>query len=45
MLDNTLVCNLAEFGRTPRVNRPAAAITGRNAGPATLPAAASREAG
>jgi len=40
MLDDTLVCNLAELAERRRSIPPADAITGRECGPSALPAAA-----
>jgi len=45
MMDNTLVCNLAEFGRTPKINPAGGPIIGHNAGRSTSPEAESKAAG
>ena len=42
LLKSTLVVASGEFGRTPRINPPADATTGRSAGPSSWPGAASR---
>ena len=42
LLDDTMVTTLSEFGRTPKVNPPVDAITGRNVLPAPSPAVACR---